>query len=1202
MNKRGLLLISILLILVSSAYAPSQSSCSDRCTKQGYESGACGGSEMATSAWIDIGSPGCDNAQTCHCKISTPVSSPKLGGGEGIVDKVINLFTSQKYDVPSGKTGSMVCDELGGGVCREIECLKSQIIFNVWGDCGRSQDMENEPIDCNYPIPVQYTRVRASCSCTKENVCYNGMSYEKNSDCTLGKILDNCAAKDMKCSGGGCASCIDGFVIRDGSCVPCESLDGTWDAAAKKCNYCSLSIPSDEGKKIKKGTPTQASQVWVYDDTESSSCSWNCSSGYVLSPAETACVAASPPVCTPHCPTPNQVDCGTIGGGRDGCGSACNVIGTGCGSGTCQNGQCVVADSLSCASPPMEEYKRINTETNLPPTNPNQDWIYDGEEPYAACSWRCSSGYTHSGNICVCTSNCRDGTTCSSDSNCASSYCNPTTKRCQTVECIPTNEICNDGKDNDCDGQIDGEDALCIKMVSMSSPSQAFQGETFTVKCKSSSTTSQANCIGAKIKEDNVICGFNGWIDGEASFGCTFSSTSQPEITKTVECYISNKADGSCTIGTDNGNPGFETSSLTRLITITTTPCSSYNLQTDCTSNCKWCNSCDGKKTYTGASQCISSTSTCGYSCNKQGSCLAGCDANDGSSCDITDCTLKGDIECQDGTRKCADGTCKADCGGNELTCNSDGTCDATESCTCSDCYGRKDSCQEGSVCNAATEQCTSTTGCGNGVVDPGEQCDCGPNNYLCSDPELNGQSCQLQGRSNGQYLSCYLPSQGLQLACKFNLEACDNPSRSCWSQGNKVCTTSDGCDGEIACENGVLMGDCIKIDSTCQPPITQYQCIGSATNADLCSSDNLGLTADTTITFVSSCTDAKKCEFTCNSGYNLENGQCVQQTTIPCGTGPIPTTGCQCPEGTPKYSGYCCRNAQNDLVYQDIPCDQTPTSDFTVKFTYEIKGITATFTASNPLLNYFEWDFGDGNKQEGGQNLYTVSHTYIFDGSEKSFTVNLIAHNAEGKTAPASNVIKIEKSISDLPNTETCNVRGNSLALCHSSLDGCFLGSECESCRVVSECDDFSDDELACTGEIPGCDRYACDWDNVCLPKQVSEQDCQYLCMDLNQYPDYYFNGKKEYPQRCETGTCWECPTEGCKFTSPDGTTTITYIDGECVNGFKEVTIKNSGIAQDQTIIQPCSLSPVIPFFSLFNIILTLSILTVFYIFRKRF
>ncbi len=1290
MNKRGLLFVSILLVLVSSAYAPSQSSCSDRCTRQGYEFGTCGGSEMATSAWIDIGPTGCTtNNQICFCKISTPVSPPQtgqpgLGGGlGGIVTTITNLFTSQKYDIPSEKTGSMVCDELGG-VCREIECLKSQIIFNVWGDCGR--DQENRIIGCNFLRSSiwQYNKVRASCSCIKENVCYGGMSYEKNTDCTLGKILDDCAAKDMKCSGGECARCIDGFYEENGACIygtrpttipsgnnppvtpptldsECTQLCKT-SAYNADIGYClnlekpqgplSVSIGTNperiENKKINLDAQTLiftgqqkncigliANDPGNQQDNEFETClcvecgdnkKWEnnkcipCGTDETWDATTKKCIVSPGPAGVEKCGNRNLDSgevCDTLLTPIKVC-TEIDITQYSDGRATCKQ-DCSGWDITNCitkTSPDTE--KKVQISNVFCDNCIGDNFIY----PYSPFTVSCEASFTPAqtsfSDIDFIEASF-DNKKCTKITNevsifyfgCSSGAAQDSRKKLSCTidnQKATSKEYVSGGEDKNLDIKVTTEGNPCkltsAKIELQGTDNKANPGDKIKVTavvtgdCTSAKYFQlDANSLDNTCKIEYTGGTLSGFTKQNPTFPLTFEWPVPSDLKECIDKTVT--ATGAALwpdVPGKTGTTQISTASPTGSFTFVS---AQDGGQTKCGDGTKGADEvCD--KQLTPNKPCIS------INANLYSSGTATC-KEDCTGWITTNCGLK-TVECQDGTRKCADGTCKADCGGNELTCNSDGTCDATESCTCSDCYGRKDSCQEGSICDAVTEQCKPTTpGCGNGIIDSGEQCDCWSNNYLCSSQELNYQSCQLQGRSDGQYLSCYLPSR-VGLGCKFNLEACDNPSRSCWNQGNKPCITSDGCDGEIKCENGVLMGDCIKIDSTCLPPITQYQCIDSATNADLCSSDNLGLIEDTQITIVPSCTDAKKCEFTCKSGFKLESGQCVQQTTILCGTGPIPTTGCQCPEGTPKYSGYCCRNAQNDLVYQDIPCDQTPTSDFTVKFTYEVKGITATFTASNPLLNYFEWDFGDGNKQEGGQNLYTVSHTYIFDGSEKSFTVNLIAHNAEGKTATASNVIKIEKSISDLPNTETCNVRGNSLALCHSSLDGCFLGSEseCESCRVVSKCEDFSDDGLACRGEIPGCDRYACDWDenNVCLPKQVSEQDCQYVCIDLadESVEGYYFNGKKEYPQTCETGTCWECPTEGCKFTSPDGTTTITYIDGECVNGFKEVTIKNSGIAQDQTIIQPCSLSPVISFFTLFNIILTLSILTVFYIFRKKF
>ena len=59
---------------------------------------------------------------------------------------------------------------------------------------------------------------------------------------------------------------------------------------------------------------------------------------------------------------------------------------------------------------------------------------------------------------------------------------------------------------------------------------------------------------------------------------------------------------------------------------------------------------------------------------------------------------------------------------------------------------------------------------------------------------------------------------------------------------------------------------------NSCDPPV----CTGSVPeNADACSGDTTGLSADTPISLVPSCTP-QKCEYTCKSGYSYNGGICV--------------------------------------------------------------------------------------------------------------------------------------------------------------------------------------------------------------------------------------------------------------------------------------------------------------------------------------
>jgi hypothetical protein len=65
-------------------------------------------------------------------------------------------------------------------------------------------------------------------------------------------------------------------------------------------------------------------------------------------------------------------------------------------------------------------------------------------------------------------------------------------------------------------------------------------------------------------------------------------------------------------------------------------------------------------------------------------------------------------------------------------------------------------------------------------------------------------------------------------------------------------------------------------LDGSCQ--VSPYTCTGNdPANAYLCDYDDVGLKADTLKILVAECTDEKKCEYTCASGYMLFNGKCEQ-------------------------------------------------------------------------------------------------------------------------------------------------------------------------------------------------------------------------------------------------------------------------------------------------------------------------------------
>ena len=128
-----------------------------------------------------------------------------------------------------------------------------------------------------------------------------------------------------------------------------------------------------------------------------------------------------------------------------------------------------------------------------------------------------------------------------------------------------------------------------------------------------------------------------------------------------------------------------------------------------------------------------------------------------------------------------------------------------------------------------------------------------------------------------------------------FSLLAITSYAQStCTSPGVKICNICYDCgvsDQVCPTTYGVA---CPTSGSRCDPDCgtcITYTCTGAVpTNAQLCSGDDAGLTANTALTVVTSCT-ASKCEYTCAAGYSKSGNSCV---TYAC-TGTAPANANLC-------------------------------------------------------------------------------------------------------------------------------------------------------------------------------------------------------------------------------------------------------------------------------------------------------------------
>jgi cysteine-rich repeat protein len=212
---------------------------------------------------------------------------------------------------------------------------------------------------------------------------------------------------------------------------------------------------------------------------------------------------------------------------------------------------------------------------------------------------------------------------------------------------------------------------------------------------------------------------------------------------------------------------------------------------------------------------------------------------NGAETCDLlNDCELGDPVDCSDGVG-CTDDSCDEvsdECVNdpNDANCPDDGMfCNGMEFCdAANDCSSMGDPCPGGTVCNEDTETCDAEPGCGDGVVDPGEDCDDGntldgdccsadctfePEGSSCDDGEFcNGEEvCDGAGTClEGDPVDC---SDGIDCtvdACNEIEDVCENtPNDNLCPDDGMFCTGQEVCDAFAGC---VSTGDPCLPDGVC--------------------------------------------------------------------------------------------------------------------------------------------------------------------------------------------------------------------------------------------------------------------------------------------------------------------------------------------------------------------------------------------------
>ena len=310
--------------------------------------------------------------------------------------------------------------------------------------------------------------------------------------------------------------------------------------------------------------------------------------------------------------------------------------------------------------------------------------------------------------------------------------------------------------------------------------------------------------------------------------------------------------------------------------------------------------------------------------CNGAGTCQAGTavDCGDGVGCT--------DDSCDEGGDTCVNTPNDAGCPDDGLFCNGNEFCDGV-----SDCSSAGDPCPAGAVCNEETDTCDETPGCGDGNVDPGEDCDDGNdlNGDCCSATcqfETAGSSCADGAFCNGDETcngagTC---QAGTAVDCGDGVgctdDSCDEGGDTCVNTPNDAGCPDDGlfCNGNEFCDG---VSDCSSAGDPCPA--------GAVCNEETDTCDETPGCGDGNVDPGEDCDDGNTqdgdcCSGSCQfepAGSSCEDGEfcngdetCDGAGTCQVGTAVDCSDGVVCTDDSCDEVGGACVNTPNDANCPD--------------------------------------------------------------------------------------------------------------------------------------------------------------------------------------------------------------------------------------------------------------------------------------------